>query len=141
MWKRPDERGSVSLWLALAAAASTLMIGIAVDLGGHVHAQQRVRDIAAQATRVAGNQVMAAQAMRGQRTTIDPVAARAAATRYLDEADITGQVTIESGGTTLRVTCSDTYDTVFLGMIGINQLTVSGESTARLVRAVDGNER
>lgn len=141
MAKRPDERGSVSLWLAMATAAMTLIIGIAVDLGGHVHAQQRVRDIAAQATRVAGNQVTAAQAMRGNRVSVDAVAARAAASRYLGEAGVAGQVTIESGGTTLRVSCSDTYETLFLGMIGINQLTVSGESTARLVRAVDGTER
>ena len=29
------------MWLALAAVAMILCVGIAVDLGGHVHAQQR----------------------------------------------------------------------------------------------------
>ena len=39
--RRHDERGSVSVWLALAALTMVLCVGIAVDLGGHVHAQQR----------------------------------------------------------------------------------------------------
>ena len=34
-----------------------------------------------------------------------------------------------------------TYDTVFLSVIGINQLSVSGSAQARTVRAVDGGER
>ncbi len=136
-----DERGSISLWMATGALSMVLMIGLAVDLGGQVHAQQRVRDIAAQATRVAGNQITAPQAMRGDRATVDAMAARTAATQYLDAAGVTGQVTIESGGTTLRVSCTDTYQTVFVGLIGVNELTVTGESTARLVRAVDGTER
>lgn len=138
---RHDDRGSISTWLALMAWVMVLIIGLAVDLGGHAHAQQRVRDIAGQAARVAGNRVTATDAMRGAGVRVDPVTARAAAASYLAAADVTGHVTIEAGGTRLRVACTDTYDTVFLGLIGVNRLTVSGESTARLVRAVDGTER
>lgn len=141
MRPRHDQRGSISAWLAMTASVMVLVIGLAVDLGGQAHAQQRIRDIAGQAARVAGNQVTATQAMRGAGVSVDPVAARATATGYLAAAGVTGTVRIEAGGTTLRVTCTDTYQTVFLGMIGVNRLPVTGESTARLVRAVDGTER
>lgn len=141
MGTRPDERGSISLWLAMTASVMVLVIGIAVDLGGQVGAQQRVRDIAAQAARQGGNQVTAGRAMRGESATVDPVAARAAAAQYLQAAGVSGEVRLEAGGTVLRVTCRDTYETVFLGMIGVNRLTVTGESSARVVRAVGGTER
>ena len=114
MGQHRHERGSVSTWLALAAAAMILCVGLAVDLGGHVHAQQRVRDLAAQA-------------------------ARTAASRYLARAGVTGTVHLPAG-TTLTVTVNDTYTPLVLTVIGIGPLRVSGQATARLVRAVDGAE-
>ena len=138
--RRGDERGSVSVWLALAAVALVLCVGIAVDLGGQVHAQQRARDIAAQAARTAGEEVAAAQAVRGQSPTIDVAAAKRAASAYLAQAGVSGTVTVRSGNV-LDVTVTDTYTPMFLTSIGVGTLTVTGHSTARLVRAVQGTER
>lgn len=134
-----DERGSVSVWLALAAVALVLCVGIAVDLGGQVHAQQRARGIAAQAARTAGEEVAAAQAIRGQTPTVDVAAAKRAAQAYLAQAGVTGTVTIRSGN--VDVTVTDTYAPMFLSSIGVGTLTVTGHSSARLVRAVQGTER
>jgi len=134
-----DERGSVSVWLALAAVALVLCVGIAVDLGGQVHAQQRARGIAAQAARTAGEEV-AAQAIRGQAPSVDVAAAKRAASAYLAQAGVTGTVTIRSGNV-LDVTVTDTYTPMFLSSIGVGTLTVTGHSSARLVRAVQGTER
>lgn len=134
-----DERGSVSVWLALAAVALVLCVGIAVDLGGQVHAQQRARGIAAQAARTAGEEVAAAQAIRGQTPTVDVAAAKRAASAYLAQAGVTGTVTIRSGN--VDVTVTDTYTPMFLSSIGVGTLTVTGHSSARLVRAVQGTER
>lgn len=138
--RRRDERGSVSVWLALAALAMVLCVGIAVDLGGHVHAQQRARDLAAQAARTAGEEVAAAQAVRGQTPTVDVAAAKRAASAYLAQAGVTGSVSV-SAGNVLEVTVTDTYTPMFLTSIGVGTLTVHGHSTARLVRAVQGTER
>ena len=138
--RRHDERGSVSVWLALAALALVLCVGIAVDLGGQVHAQQRARDIAAQAARTAGEEVAAAQAVRGQSPTIDVTAAKRAASAYLAQAGVSGTVSVRSGNV-LDVTVNDTYTPMFLTSIGVGTLTVTGQSTARLVRAVQGTER
>lgn len=135
-----DERGSVSVWLALAAVALVLCVGIAVDLGGQVHAQQQARSIAAQAARTAGEEVAAAQAVRGQTPTVDVAAAKRAAAAYLARAGVTGTVTVRSGNV-LDVTVTDTYTPMFLSSIGVRTLTVTGHSSARLVRAVQGTER
>lgn len=137
---RHDERGSVSVWLALAAAAMILCVGLAVDLGGHVHAQQRARDLAAQAARTAGEEIAAAPAVRGQTPTVDTAAAKTAAVRYLASAGVTGTVEVQPGNI-LSVTVTDSYTPVFLTMLGVGRLTVTGHSTARLVRAVQGTER
>lgn len=135
-----DERGSVSVWLALAAVALVLCVGIAVDLGGQVHAQQRARGIAAQAARTAGEEVAAAQAIRGQTPTVDVAAAKRAASAYLSQAGVTGTVSVRSGNV-LDVTVTDTYTPMFLSSIVVGTLTVTGHSSARLVRAVQGTER
>ncbi len=138
--RRRDERGSVSVWLALAAFAMVLCVGIAVDLGGHVHAQQRARNIAAQAARSAGEELAVAQAVRGQTPTVDVAAAKRAASAYLAEAGVTGSVSVRSGNV-LDVTVTDSYTPMFLTSVGVGTLTVTGHSTARLVRAVQGTER
>jgi hypothetical protein len=39
------------------------------------------------------------------------------------------------------VTTTDTYDTTFLGIIGINALTVTGNAQSRITRSVDGVEQ
>ena len=50
-------------------------------------------------------------------------------------------VTVTDGGTTLLVTTEDTYQPVFLGVLGIGPMPVSGTGQARLVRVVEGSER
>lgn len=133
-----DERGSVTIWLLTASLAMVMVLGLAVDLGGLVHAQQRAHDLAAQAARSGGQQIEAAPAIEGRYVRIDPVTARAAATRYLDAAEVDGSVTI-TGGDTITVSVTHTYTPVFLKFLG--DRTVTGQASARVVRSVGGNER
>ena len=137
---RRQERGSITVWMATATAAMTLLVGLAVDLGGQVHAQQRAHDLAAQAARAGGERIQAAPAIEGEYVRIDAVAARKAAADYLAAAAVDGTVTI-TGGTTLTVHVTGTYRPRFLGVIGIGALSVSGSASARLVRSLGGNER
>jgi hypothetical protein len=39
------------------------------------------------------------------------------------------------------VTTTDTYQTTFLGIIGLNRLTVTGHASARIIRDVGGVAR
>ena len=135
-----DERGSVSLFAVTAAAGMVILAGLAVDLGGQVHARQHAVDVARQAARAAGQQLQPAPAIRGDALRTDPQRAVAAARSYLAAADVAGTVSLR-GGTAVTVTTTASYPTVFLSIIGINELQVTGRAEARTVRAVQGVER
>lgn len=139
---RRDERGSASLWAILIVAAFTLIVGLSVDLTGQINAKLRATDIAAQAARVAGQQVDADTLMAGQTTTgVNTTRARRAALDYIAAAGMTGTVTVQTGGRQLLITTTAAYRPLFLSIIGLGPFTVTGDSTARLVRVQDGSER
>ncbi|MBC7632163.1 Tad domain-containing protein [Aeromicrobium sp.] len=135
-----DELGSISLWLVTSSFVMMMLVGLAVDLGGQVHAQQRAHDVAAQAARTGGQQVQAAPAIEGRYLALDTAASRRTAEGYLAEANVTGSVTI-TGGDTITVEVTDTYTPTFLSFIGIGDLTVTGEASARLIRSLGGTEQ
>lgn len=134
------ERGSISLWLVTSSLAMMILVGLAVDLGGQVHAKQRVHNIAAQAARAGGQEVRAAPAAEGRYLAIDAATGRTAARDFLAAANLTGTVAVTDGDT-LTVIARDTYSPKFLGLIGIDDLPVSGTASARLIRSIGGNER
>lgn len=138
--RQRDERGSVTLWIALSTFVMMALVGLAVDLGGQVYAQQRAHDLAAQAARAGGQQVQPATAIQGQAVRVDTAAARTAAQDYLRAAGATGSVSIVRAET-LTVVVTDTYDPQFLTFLGINQLRVSGSASARLVRTLGSTEQ
>lgn len=140
MTRRHNDRGSISVWVATATIVMVILVGLAVDLGGQVHAQQRAHNIAAQAARAGGQQVQAAPAVEGRYVALDTTAARHAAQQYLAAAGVDGTVTV-TGGTTLTVRITDTYIPTFLSMVGIGDLTVTGDASARLIRTTGGVER
>ena len=134
-----DERGSVTIWLALTTFVMMMLVGLAVDLGGQVHAQQRAHDLAAQAARTGGQRVQAAPAIQGHYLRVDHAAARGAAQQYLEAAGVSG--TVDVSDDTMTVTVTDTYRPRFLSLLGLNRLQVTGTATARLIRSVGGTER
>lgn len=134
-----DERGSITLWMVTSSFVMMMLVGLAVDLGGQVHAQQRARNVAAQAARVGGQEVQAPPAVQGQYVVISASAARAASEQYLTASGVSGTVTV-SGGNTITVNVTDSYQPRFLNFIGITQLEVTGTATARIVRTLGGNE-
>lgn len=137
---RHDEQGSVTIWMVLTAVTFMMIVGFVVDYSGKVHAMQYANDVANQAARVAGNQVRAAPAVRGEKVIVDSAAAAAAARRYLAAAGVQGSVTFTSPNT-LQVNVQATYQPVFLGALGMSSTQVRGEATAYLARVVDGVER
>lgn len=135
-----DERGSISIWLAVSTFVMMMLVGLAVDLGGQVHAKERAHDIAAEAARAGGEEVQAAPAIKGQYVALDTVAARNAAEDYLAASGVTGTVTVTRGDT-ITVNVTDTYRPKFLSFIGIGNLTVTSHASARLIRSLGGSEQ
>lgn len=141
MMRRPrDECGSISIWMVTASFVMMVLVGLAVDLGGQVHAKQRAHNIAAEAARTGGEQVEAAPAIEGRYVGVDTAAARAAAEQYLAASGVTGTVTV-TGGDTIRVEVTDIYTPKFLTFIGIGDLTVTSDASARIVRSLGGTEQ
>ena len=135
------ERGSVAVWAITAAMTLTLLVGLAVALGGQVYAKQRAQDIAAQAARAGGQQLHPGTAIRGQGAVLDPAAATAAARAYLAAVpDVTGTATVHDE-TLVVADTSSTYTTKFLRLIGITSLTVTGHAEVQTTRAADGLPR
>lgn len=134
-----DERGSITVWMALASFVMMMLVGLAVDFGGQVHAQQQAHDLAAQAARAGGEQVQAAPAIEGRELRIDTHAARAAAEDYLDAAGVDGTVRIIDGDT-IEVAVITNYEPRFLSFLG-KRIRVTGEASARLVRTTGGTEQ
>jgi len=135
------DKGSVTIWLALASFVMIVLVGVAVDLSGQVYAQQHARDIAAQAARTAGQQINASRGVRGIGAQTNTAQAIAAATSYIAAAGMEGDASITGGGTTITVSVVDTYETKFLSIIGLTSLRVTGSAETRVVRVVGGVER
>lgn len=140
MIRSHDERGSVTIWIAVSTFVMMALVGLAVDLGGQVHTQQRAHDLAAQAARTGAEQVQAAPAIQGRYARIDTAAARVAAQEYLVAAGVDGTVSV-TGGDTINVSVTDSYQPRFLTFMGIKQLDVTGTASARLVRTLGGTEQ
>lgn len=137
---RREDRGSIIPFVLVISVAIILAIGLGVDGAGMVHAQQKARDDAAQAARAGGEQLNTSAAMQGDAAQVDPAVAVGAAQSYLAAAGTTGSAQID-GGVTLTVTTTASYHTRFLNIIGIDDLTVHGTSTAQLYRVQDGAPR
>lgn len=137
--RRGGERGSATIWMALSVFAFMMIVGLAVDLGGQLHAVQRANDVAAEAARTGAQQADPGPAMRGQRPTLNPAQATTAALAHLHAAGYTGTATTSADH--LHVTVTGHYTPLFLGSIGIGDLNVTGHGQARLARAQNGAER
>ena len=135
------DRGSVTIWLALASFAMVVLVGLAVDLSGQVYAQQRAHDVAVSAARTAGQQVDAAAAVRGLAAQTNTVAAVGAARTYVATAGMSADAAVTGGGTTITVTVHAAYATKFLAVMGIHELPVTAHAEVRVVRVVAGVER
>jgi hypothetical protein len=134
------DRGSITLFGALAALALLVTVGLAVDGGAKIRALQRADAYAEEAARAGGQAINAPLAIQGDPAVLEPAAAREAAERYLRAAGIPGSVRVTSA-TTIEVQTTITRPTVFLGLIGIDTVTAHGQAVARVVRGVTGEDQ
>ncbi|MFI0742346.1 TadE/TadG family type IV pilus assembly protein [Streptomyces sp. NPDC021100] len=132
------DRGSMSLFFALAAVAILIIMGLLVDGGGALNKANRATSLAQEAARTAGQQLDAGQAIQGTAITVDPDAAVTAAQDYLAAQGVSGNVSVTDGGKTLSVTVHDTYRTYFASLVGKSTIDVTGTATAHLQTAAGG---
>ena len=135
----PDRQvGSVTVFVAITMAGLLVLCGLVADGGVKLRAIQRADAVAAEAARAGGQALDLPAAVDGTQVRVDRLAAVNAATAYLAATRQSGSVTVGVDGTTLDVTVTTPSPTVFLGLIGIPTLTVTGHGRARLVHGVTG---
>ena len=137
---RLDDRGGVSVFVAVCVLALIGIIGTAVDGGGTMRATERADYLAGEAARAGGQAIDPAEAISGNAIVVDPQDAVAAAHAYLRSAGATGTVSVSGDAKTLSVTVNGSYDTKFLSVTGISSLPVTGHGTATLLHGVTAPE-
>ncbi|MGW0628520.1 pilus assembly protein TadG-related protein [Streptomyces sp. NPDC002758] len=138
--RRLDDRGGVTVFVAVCVVALIGIIGVAVDGGSKMRATERADYIAGEAARAGGQAIDPAQAVTGKAIVVDPQNAQAAAQAYLRSAGANGTVSVSGDGRTLTVTITGTYATKFLSVVGIGHLAVTGHGTATLLHGVTAPE-
>ena len=130
------ERGAVAVWVAMLMPALLIAVGLGVDLAGHAAAEQELRSVALEAAR-RGCQELAVE--DGGRKSMDVHAGRRAAERRLAAAGVAGQVTVSPDGR-VGIRAEGSYDTLFLGVIGIDAIRTSGTAEADPRTVVGGQQ-
>jgi len=126
-----DDRGSVTVFAALAGLALLLMTGLVVDGAATLRASARAEQVAAEAARAAAQ----AADTRGTAIRIDQPAATRAARAYLAAAGVGGRIRFTGPGT-VEVTTTVHGRYLILGVLGAAGYTRYG--TARVTLAVGG---
>ncbi len=132
------DRGSVTVFVAIAAVGLLAIAGLVVDGSAKVRAVQRADRIAAQAARAGGQAVDVADVLAGRPLRVDRRAALAAADSYLRAAGVEGSAGLVDGGSGLAVSTTISAPTVFLGLVGVPSITVRGSAEATLVPSSPG---
>lgn len=134
------ERGSVGVFVIVIAASFLIMVGLAVDVAGHLHAMQDARATAREAARVGGQQLQTHTGVRGLGAVADPGLAAAAAEAYLSSAGVAGSAAV-TGPASISVDVTSVYPTKFLSIVGVGSLSATGTAEARITRSVEGVEQ
>ncbi|MDX3579221.1 Tad domain-containing protein [Streptomyces sp. FL07-04A] len=137
---RWDDRGGVTVFVAVCVLALLAVIGVAVDGGSKMRATERADYIAGEAARAGGQAINPADAISGIAIVVDPLHAQVAAQAYLRSVGATGTVSVSGDGKTLSVTVTGSYDTKFLSVVGIGSLSVVGQGKATLLHGVTAPE-
>lgn len=123
-----EQRGQVSAFVVVLATACLLFAGLVLDGGLALAAKTRALGQAQGAARAGAQELD----LRAYRTTVEfrlnPTHAHASAHRYLTTVGATGTVHIT--GNTVTVSVSTGVPTQLLGLVGINDITVTGSGQA-----------
>ena len=122
--------GGMSLVLLLCAVALLVVLGLVVDGGTKAQALDRANRIAMEAA-AAG-----AQAVTTGGGDVNAAAADAAVQDYLAAEGVTGEAQIQANRVDVAVTL--TTPTKMLSMVGIDEITVTGDGYANVIYTLEG---
>lgn len=131
------EHGTVTAFVAVATVGFMLAVGLVLDGSRVLAARREAHDRAASAAR-AGAQALDVDGLRTRETRVDVTAGAAAARRHLREHGSRGRVRV--AGESVRVEVAVPVRMQLLGLVGMQEVTVTGSGSARMVRGVTRGE-
>lgn len=99
----PDERGSLSAFVAVVALGLVMVAGMAYDGGQIIAAQATARDLAASAARAGAQEIDLDRLRDAGEATLDPYRAAAAAEAFLVQAGYRGTARVDGADITVTV--------------------------------------
>lgn len=130
---RQAERGSVTAFVVVMAAAFILGAGLVIDGGLALAGKTTAQDEAQQAARTAAT-ALAHGPLRDGQIVVEAAAALADAQAYIAATGDSGTVTLE--GTLIHAHILHRQPTRILGLFGKGEITVSADATARVESGV-----
>ena len=128
-----DDRGSASVLILLLSTALIIATGFAVDGSRKSQAYSDATAIAEEAARAGGQALRVHSLAAGEHADVAPDLAAAEARAYIAAAGASG--TVVAQGTRIVVDTTITKPTLFLGMLGVGQITAHGHGAAVLISA------
>jgi len=130
---RDAERGSVTAFVIVLAAAFIVAAGLVIDGGLALAGKTTALDEAQQAARTAAT-ALAQGPLRDGQIALDPGPALADAQAYITATGDTGTVTLD--GTLIHAHITHRQPTRILGLFGVGEITVSADATAKVEAGV-----
>jgi Flp pilus assembly protein TadG len=128
---RRSSGGNVAITFAIAAIPIILAVGAAVDYSFANRAKAVLDSIADAASLSAVNQsALALSAAKEQKNAVKFFKAQAVSLKRGSLGTVLAKVTDSNNGRTAVVTYSASVPTAFMGLIGINNIAITGSSTA-----------
>jgi Flp pilus assembly protein TadG len=139
-----SDRGTLSVFVALAMVGMIALIGIVIDAGGLLDATVAADEYANEAARAGTQVINVDDAMTGKSITVycpstqprGTLTAQSEAASFLKSAGVaaTAHVTCPADQpNTVDVSFSTQYHTMLLSVFGIDSFTINGSGTATLV--------
>ena len=135
-WRADD--GNLSVYFVSLTLGMIVVLGMVVDLGGYIRAQQHADAVAQEAARTGAQQIDGGFAIPGYGVRLDPDAAKAATDAYLAGSGLEGSSEVAEN--TITVETRATYEPIFLSVIAISDLPVTGRAKTRVTRVFRGEE-
>ena len=132
------DEGAVTVFVVVLTAALLVTAGLVIDGGYALAARQEAASVAEQAARAGADALSRDSIRTGGPLRVDPAAANAAVTRYLDAGDHEGSASVAGDAVTVSVRI--TRRTAILSAFGIDTLTATETATARGLTGIDRPE-
>jgi len=129
---RGRDTGSVSGYTIITSLAGLAFAGLVLDAGLAIATKVDAVSIAQSSARAGAGELDVAYLRATGVIRLDPVKAHSTAQQWMNNAGLTGSVTV--AGNTVTVSASTAQDTQLLQMIGITSIPIAAHATATAVQ-------